>query len=138
MASPGNIITNYYFSRGSQCIYWPVSREALSFLADRLGKEGLALADVASITVALRDMSDYAAVNDEYVKTFSSPNPPSRETAFFISQNCISQLFRWPCCTFIRIAKCSSTCELWTGLAWSREMPRLWLAFRESALRQVH
>ena len=110
MASPGNIITNYYFSRGSQCIYWPVSREALSFLADRLGKEGLALEDVASITVALRDMSDYAAVNDEYVKTFSSPNPPSRETAFFISQNCISQLFRWPCCTFIKI------CEMYFDL----------------------
>jgi len=54
------------------------TRAAFKELGDRLGKEGLALEDVASITVALRDMSDYAAVNDEYVKTFSSPNPPSR------------------------------------------------------------
>ena len=78
-----------------------------TFLADRLGKEGLALEEVASITVALRDMSDYAAVNDEYVKTFSSPNPPSRETAFFISQDCISQLFHIgrSCCTFIKICE---------------------------------
>ena len=48
-------------------------------LPERLSSERLALEDVASITVALRDMSDYAAFNGEYVKNFTSPNPPSRE-----------------------------------------------------------
>ena len=46
---------------------------------------GLALEDVASITVALRDMSDYADVNGEYIKNFSSPNPPSREASVHLS-----------------------------------------------------
>ena len=48
-------------------------------LSDRLSDKGLDLGGVASITVALRDMSDYAAVNGEYIKNFSAPNPPSRE-----------------------------------------------------------
>ena len=55
-------------------------------LSAKLSKEELRLADVASITIVLRDMSDYAAVNKEYIKHFSKPNPPSRQVVL-LSRN---------------------------------------------------
>ena len=60
-------------------------------LSAQLRKEKLRLVDVASITIALRDMSDYAAVNEGYIEHFSKPNPPSRQVAV---------LSRWPIYSF--------------------------------------
>ena len=59
--------------------------------------------DVASITIVLRDMSDYAAVNEGYIEHFSKPNPPSRQVVvlsrrpiyYFLGEERFIQFIVW-------------------------------------------
>ncbi len=46
--------------------------------ADDLSAHELRLADICSLTIVVRSMSDYAAVNAEYLRHFASLNPPCR------------------------------------------------------------
>lgn len=45
-----------------------------------LSSEGLNSANVSSVIIILRDMSDFPEVNEEYAKLFQKANPPSRIT----------------------------------------------------------
>ena len=44
-----------------------------------LGAAGCTMADVVKVTIYLKDMNDFAAVNDVY-GSFFSPDPPARAT----------------------------------------------------------
>ncbi|CAB3255553.1 unnamed protein product [Arctia plantaginis] len=54
------------------------TEDALKKLINLLESESLQLEDVCSVNIYMRDMQDYAALNEVYVKTFSFPNPPTR------------------------------------------------------------
>lgn len=47
-------------------------------ITDLLESEGLVLPDVCSVNIYMRDMEDYAMLNEVYVDTFSFTNPPTR------------------------------------------------------------
>ena len=49
--------------------------QAVSNLSDLLAGEGAALADVVKTTVFLRDIGDYAAMNEAYTTAFGSTRP---------------------------------------------------------------
>jgi 2-iminobutanoate/2-iminopropanoate deaminase len=49
--------------------------QALTNLSNVLKKAGLSLANVVKTTVYLTDMSDFYAMNDEYLRHFESPRP---------------------------------------------------------------
>ena len=126
MSSSGNLITNYYLGDHRELDNCSNSISLLS--PDRLSEKGLALADVASISVALRDMSDYAAVNGEYIKNFSSPNPPSRE-----EETSVKLLFAVDSPRRVRNFNISRNLQsdamkvdLSAGRAWRRKIPYLW------------
>jgi 2-iminobutanoate/2-iminopropanoate deaminase len=56
----------------------PQLRQALLNLATLLDTEGAMLSDVIKITVFLRDIDDYAAMNETYVEAFGGGHMPAR------------------------------------------------------------
>lgn len=49
-----------------------------SHISGLLQTESLRLNDVCSVNIYMRDMQEYAALNEVYVNTFNFPNPPTR------------------------------------------------------------
>ncbi|KOB67647.1 putative atpase pp-loop superfamily, partial [Operophtera brumata] len=43
-----------------------------------INSKNLRLPDICSVNIYMRDMNEYAQLNDVYVRTFSFPNPPTR------------------------------------------------------------
>lgn len=56
-----------------------MDREALSTIL-RLQSPPLEFSNIAYVSIILRNMADFAAVNAIYIKAFSEPNPPARIT----------------------------------------------------------
>lgn len=50
----------------------------LYYISGLLESESLRLNDVCSVNIYMRDMEEYAALNEVYVQTFNFPNPPTR------------------------------------------------------------
>lgn len=53
----------------------PQTRMALANLSEVLKAAGLSLSDVVKTTVFMSDLSEFAAMNEEYAKHFSVPYP---------------------------------------------------------------
>lgn len=54
------------------------TEDAMKKLISLLDSESLRLNDVCSVNIYMRDMEEYAALNEVYVNTFNFPNPPTR------------------------------------------------------------
>ncbi|CAH1636971.1 unnamed protein product [Spodoptera littoralis] len=54
------------------------TEDAMKKLISLLESESLRLNDVCSVNIYMRDMEEYAALNEVYVQTFNFPNPPTR------------------------------------------------------------
>ncbi|XP_069359806.1 uncharacterized protein [Maniola hyperantus] len=52
--------------------------DAMKKLINLLDSVNLQLPDICSVNIYMRDMDEYAALNNVYVDTFSFPNPPTR------------------------------------------------------------
>ena len=52
----------------------------MTLLSQRLHEAKLSLVDVAYVSIILRDMADFAAINPVYSSCFTFPNPPARVT----------------------------------------------------------
>ncbi|KAH9637441.1 hypothetical protein HF086_012054 [Spodoptera exigua] len=54
------------------------TEDAMKKLISLLESESLRLNDICSVNIYMRDMEQYAALNEVYVQTFNFPNPPTR------------------------------------------------------------
>ncbi|XP_068627850.1 uncharacterized protein [Battus philenor] len=54
------------------------TEDAMKKLINLLESQDLHLSNVSSVNIYMRDMGEYAALNNVYVKTFRYPNPPTR------------------------------------------------------------
>ncbi|CAH0625375.1 unnamed protein product [Chrysodeixis includens] len=54
------------------------TEEAMKKLINLLESESLRLQDVCSVNIYMRDMEEYAALNEVYANTFNFQNPPTR------------------------------------------------------------
>ncbi|XP_045536782.1 diphthine--ammonia ligase [Papilio machaon] len=54
------------------------TEDAMKKLIKLLESEDLQLSAVSSVNIYMRDMAEYAALNEVYVNTFRLPNPPTR------------------------------------------------------------
>lgn len=54
------------------------TEDAMNKLISLLDSESMHLTDVCSVNIYMRNMEEYASLNDVYVKTFCYPNPPTR------------------------------------------------------------
>ncbi|XP_060804149.1 uncharacterized protein LOC106130468 isoform X1 [Amyelois transitella] len=54
------------------------TEDAMKKLINLLDSEGMYLTDICSVNIYMRDMNEYSALNDIYVKHFSFQNPPTR------------------------------------------------------------
>ena len=52
-----------------------LAAQSLTNIKNILATEGLEMGDVVKVTVLLRDISDFAAVNEVYAQFFSAPYP---------------------------------------------------------------
>ncbi len=52
-----------------------LAAQSLTNIKNILATEGLEMGDVVKVTVLLRDISDFAAVNEVYAQFFSAPHP---------------------------------------------------------------
>ena len=138
MASPGNIITNYYFSRDRSAFIGPfLERHFPSLQTDwarRVSPSRTWRASPSHCGTCPTTRQSTTSTSKLFRRPTRRAGRLRSSSVKTASRNC----FAGHVAPLLKFAKCISTCELWTGLAWSREMPRLWLAFRESALRQVH
>lgn len=54
------------------------TEDAMKKLINLLETQDMHLVDVCSVNIYMRDMAEYAALNEVYVDTFKYPNPPTR------------------------------------------------------------
>ncbi|KAI8432104.1 hypothetical protein MSG28_004609 [Choristoneura fumiferana] len=54
------------------------TRDAMKKLINLLDSQSMCLEDICSVNIYMRDMGEYAALNEVYVETFSFVNPPTR------------------------------------------------------------
>lgn len=52
-----------------------LATQSLTNIKNILATEGMSMSDVVKVTVLLRDISDFAAVNEVYAQFFSAPYP---------------------------------------------------------------
>lgn len=60
-----------------------LAAQSLTNIKNILATEGMSMSDVVKVTVLLRDINDFAAVNEVYAQFFSAPYPA--RSAFAVS-----------------------------------------------------